>query len=649
MSNQTNKPEKRIRFAIYSRYSSEQQNELSLEDQEKFCRREIAERGGVVINVYTDAARSGWSLDRNGFTQLRNDAERGKFDAVMFWKFDRLARNHEHAVMIKILLRREYGLKLHCVEGFSEDDDDSPYTAMMEQLLAVFYAFYSKNLSTDTKRAKIGRVEEGKFNGSVAPIGYDLVTIAQASPGRPAGLIINYRVAAIVRRAFKMYLTGDYSDGDIANWMNKKKAVQRARIGRKPMDKEVVRDMLQNRTYTGRVCYADTQYSGSLGEGKKSTRHRKVWYEGRHQGFISDELFDACQVVRSEVGGLHASPSRMNTYIMVNRVYCARCAINKPAGLTDDRYGKMRPSADDRHSMPRARYRCLSKDRGYDHCGQKQVLVEDIDRQVVDVLTNMQIPDGFRERVEAAVKNRVENAAALQRMEEIKQIIERVDLRWDEGFISKAEYVEKRRQLQQEYDSLRPIDYDELTEAADLLEHFRAYWDECANTADPLEARQQLVSKVIDRVLVYDEAIVAVVLHGNFAIVLGENRTAPAMVASAVSEVLLNEGIAPSLDSSNCGSDGTWIFPNHKCLPCVWYDCIITHLLRKLPVFTSKSSISTTVVIVVRATPVKIIRITCCPIGNGRYIRYVHQLLQEGLRFNCHHRSLRTTIQVNCL
>ncbi len=322
------------------------------------------------------------------------------------------------------------------------------------------------------------------------------------------------------------------------------------------MDKEVVRDMLQNRTYTGRVCHADTQYSGSLGEGKKSNRHRKVWYEGKHPGFISDELFDAVQEVRGAVGGLHASPTRVNTYIMVNRVYCARCAINKPAGLTDERYGKMRPSADDRHSMPRARYRCLSKDRGYDHCGQKQILVTDLDQQVVDFLSRMTIPDGFRERVEAAVQNRVENAAALQRMDEIKQIIDRVDLRWDEGFISKEEYVEKRRQLQQEYDSLRPIDYDELTEAADLLEHFRTYWDECCNTPNPLEARQQLVSKVIDRVLVYDEEIVAVVLHGNFAIVLGQNRTAPAMIADAVSEVLASEGITPSLDSSKCGSDG---------------------------------------------------------------------------------------------
>ncbi len=72
---------------------------------------------------------------------------------------------------------------------------------------------------------------------------------------------------------------------------------------------------------------------------------------------------------------------------------------------------------------------------------------------------------------------------------------------------------------------------------------------------NPLEARQQSVSKVIDRVLVYDEEIVAVVLHGNFAIVLGENRTAPAMIADAVSEVLASEGITPSLDSSKCGSE----------------------------------------------------------------------------------------------
>src|SRR4051812_16032028 len=111
-------------------------------------------------------------------------------------------------------------------------------------------------------------------------------------------------------------------------------------------------------------------------------------------------------------------------------------------------------------------------------CGQKQVLIDLIDLQIIQILSTIKIPEGFRERVEQAVRSRVENEAALQRMEEIRQIIERVDLRWDQGFVSKEDYIEKRLQLQQEYDSLRPVDYDELTEAADLLEHFQTYWDE---------------------------------------------------------------------------------------------------------------------------------------------------------------------------
>ena len=59
----------------------------------------------------------------------------------------------------------------------------------------------------------------------------------------------------------------------------------------------MVRDLLQNRVYTGRVPYCETLYSGSLGEGKRSSRNRKQWFEGKHEGFISDTLFDECQEV----------------------------------------------------------------------------------------------------------------------------------------------------------------------------------------------------------------------------------------------------------------------------------------------------------------------------------------------------------------
>jgi hypothetical protein len=98
-------------------------------------------------------------------------------------------------------------------------------------------------------------------------------------------------------------------------------------------------------------------------------------------------------------------------------------------------------------------------------------------------------------------------------------------------------------------------DYGELTEAADLVESFRKYWDGCDTLADPVEARQQLIAKNIDRVLVYDDAVVAVILHGSFGIVLGENQTAPAGIADAGFEVLLNEGITVSSPSTSTSAN----------------------------------------------------------------------------------------------
>ncbi len=85
---------------------------------------------------------------------MQKAAEKGKFDALMVWKFDRLARDFEQSVIVKALLRHEYKLKLYCVEGVSQDDDDSFYGAMVEQMLAVQAAMFSRNLSTDIKRAK---------------------------------------------------------------------------------------------------------------------------------------------------------------------------------------------------------------------------------------------------------------------------------------------------------------------------------------------------------------------------------------------------------------------------------------------------------------------------------------------------------------
>jgi len=491
------------------------QNELSLEAQEARCRDAIAERGGVVVSIFKDSAKTGWSLERDGFIEMRSAAEHGRFDAIMFWKFDRLARDHDHTVMIKMLLRHEYGLKLYCVEGFSEDEDSSPYSALMEQMLAVFSAFYSKNLSSETKRGKRQRAIKGQFNGSKPPLGYDLVTTEQSTDERPAGLYVNPRQAAIVRRAFRLYATGSYSDNQIARWMNDRPVIQKFRAGQKPIDKEMIRDLLQNRVYTGRVRYTDTVYRGTLGERRTSKRNRSDWFEGTHEGFVPDDLFEACQAVRAGLGRTFKTNKQMRTYILHDRVYCARCVARKPADLMDERYGKMRPAWNERDQV--AKYRCLCRDRGYNDCGQPFVDEDSINEQVVQELSHLTIPAGFLERVEQAVQSNVEHEAAFARLEELKTVVERINFSWEQGFLSPDEYTAKISQLRREMEALRPVDYDELMESADLIKHFSTYWQKCATVDKPAEARKQLLAKIVDRVFVYEHKVFAITLYGDFS------------------------------------------------------------------------------------------------------------------------------------
>jgi len=579
---------RRPRFAIYCRYSADMQNELSLEDQEKACRKKIAEMGGVVIGVYKDGAQSGWNLDRSDLNRFRADAGKGKFDAAMFWKFDRLMRDHDQTVVVKLLLRREYGLKLYCVEGFSEDEDDSPYTAMMEQMLAIFSAFYSKNLSIDTKRAKRSAAERGEFNGSIAPLGYTLVTKQQAQVGTlERGLHIDPCTATLVRILFDRYATGRLSDGDLATFINRTPLGQRLRLNEKPFDKESVRVILQNRVYVGQVSHSDTQYSRGLGQGRKSNRHRKEWFEGKHQALISVPLFDECQQVRQEAASHHKRPQVMRTYIAQNKVYCARCTANRPQGLNDERYGKMGAYFHTENGY--ALYRCKCAMRGYASCGQSQPRVDDLDNQLVTILTHIRIPADYRRRIEEAVSTRVEHETAFQRMRELEAIVKRMDFRFDQGLVFDwNDFVQQRTQLLKEIESLRPIDYDYLNEAVDLLANFRAYWEGCATMDHPDEARKQLVDKIVDRIFVDQNKIVGLVLYGDFAVLLdgaSEQQKTPDSLSGALATALGNVGII-TVVHSQIGTDGHYVYLSHVVLPCVSIHCIIILGARNISRFS---------------------------------------------------------------
>lgn len=507
--------DKSDRFAIYVRTSSGMQTELSLPDQEYLCREAIAERGGRVVDVYVDTAQSGWNINRPGLIALRRDAERGLFDAVMFWKFDRLSRNHHDTVTIKLLLRHEYGIKLYCVEGFSEDDDDSEEVIMMEQMLSIFYSFYSHNLSSDTKRGKRQRAMRGEFNGSFAPLGYILVTVRDSTPDRPAGLHIDPATAPIILQAFEKYATGHHSAASIAKWMNEQPAIQKAREGRIPLNKETVRDMLTNETYVGRVSYSETLYRGKLGEGKRSNRNRREWFEGKHEAIISDALFERCQQARG-ANTIERGPDKAErAYLLPDQVFCANCIGRGLPDVEDAKYGKMRARWLTREKT--SYYHCLSKERGYGACSERMA-VEHVETQVLDILFALQLPQDHLMRAAQVVSQRLDYQRTTYQMAQIKDIMNQMNLDLTSKRFNVDAYLRERDSILQEVESIRTIRYDTIKQAQDLLNNFQKHWHRCLLSEDADRERTHLIQSVVSQVFVAYGQVVLLVLHGQVGV-----------------------------------------------------------------------------------------------------------------------------------
>ncbi len=81
------------RAAVYVRVSTvDQHPETQLHDLRQFA----AQRGFQIVQEYTDHGFSGTKARRPALDQLMEDARRRKFDVLMVWSIDRLARSTKH-------------------------------------------------------------------------------------------------------------------------------------------------------------------------------------------------------------------------------------------------------------------------------------------------------------------------------------------------------------------------------------------------------------------------------------------------------------------------------------------------------------------------------------------------------------------------
>lgn len=157
-------------IAIYCRQSIDKKDSISIEQQEKYCKRRILDN--VTFRVYKDKGYSGGNIKRPGFTNLLQDIKNGKISKVVVYKVDRISRSLKDFIEIYNDFEK-YNVEF---ESCSEQFDTS--TAMGKATLQIIMVFAELERNMIKKRVSDNFYERGKkglFLAGVAPFGYKKV------------------------------------------------------------------------------------------------------------------------------------------------------------------------------------------------------------------------------------------------------------------------------------------------------------------------------------------------------------------------------------------------------------------------------------------------------------------------------------------
>lgn len=275
---------------IYTRYSSHNQRDCSIEQQVADCEIFARQNNLRVVKVYADRHLSGTTDNRPQFQQMLKDAAHGRWAYVICWKLDRFARNRYDSATYK------YRLKKHGVRVLyaKENIPDGPEGILLESVLEGSAEYYSASLAQNIRRGMKYNAEQCKVNSGSIPFGY-----CKGPDGRFA---VNEANAEVVREIFRKAAAG-VPFVDIANDLNAR-GLKTSRGGRWNRNSFV---LLKNESYIGVYHFSDTRIEG----GMPAIIDRGTFW-------AANERMKA----NSSVRGRHQSGG---DYLLTGKLRCAHC------------------------------------------------------------------------------------------------------------------------------------------------------------------------------------------------------------------------------------------------------------------------------------------------------------------------------------
>ena len=275
---------------IYARYSSDRQNEKSIDDQIAVCERFAAGQNYNIVGTYYDKAMTGRNDKRPGFQRMMRAGDSGLFDGVLVYSTDRFSRNRgDHAYYKKELLKNHIKV-ISATEPIAPDATG----IIMESMLEGYSEYYVTKLSNDVSRGMYARANACMSTGGPLPLGYkieDKKYVKDASQ------------AAIVLEIFQKFADG-WSYQQMCKYFNDK-GVKTSKG--EPFNKNSFFVILRNRKYLGYYIYGDVEIPGGMPQ------------------IVPNELFDKVQArmnLNKKAPGRNRAKAE---YLLTQKMYCGYC------------------------------------------------------------------------------------------------------------------------------------------------------------------------------------------------------------------------------------------------------------------------------------------------------------------------------------
>ena len=202
-----------LRYALYVRKSTEDEGRQvqSIDDQIRECVESIINQKGIKFDIRTDLFREEKSAKEAGtrpaFTKMIEAVKDGKYQGIIAWHYDRLARNMKEAGEIIDMIDRGIIKDLRLARATFEN---TPNGKMILGINFVLSKHYSDHLSESVLRGNKSSLLKGRVLRHVVH-GYRLT--------KDRNLIADGDNYSYIERAFRMRLDEDKSLKDVAKYL----------------------------------------------------------------------------------------------------------------------------------------------------------------------------------------------------------------------------------------------------------------------------------------------------------------------------------------------------------------------------------------------------------------------------------------------